>query len=304
MPVNKNIPKVTPASGIRFDIKPTTKYKNNLASINVKLLGAMPVELLKEYIGNWVHATWNKQPLDSSDDNNIEQYIKGAAKGEVLPSVLETIPLTFLVDGISLIEVTHLLRHRQFSFSADCSGDKMWNEKDALVPNSIEFSEQFYERYTKIVDDAKQLYCDMINCKHISIMDARYILPRCLSTYYFVHCDLRSCLDFIKQRIDKQIQPETDNIIAYKMYLAIVKQYPFLKGIINLHAPAMNYVKQANTNNASNLYLPDEDSDIFEYNPESFVYNCTRDKLNGTTVNAPNRFNYEMKKIEEELNEL
>jgi thymidylate synthase ThyX len=304
MPANKDVKKVIPASGIRFDIEPKTEFRNNLQSIKIKLLGAMPIELLQQYIGNWVHATWNKKPLDSSKDRHIEEYIKGAAKGEVLPSVLETIPLTFLVEGISLIEVTHLLRHRQFSFSADCSGDKMWNEKDALVPNSIENSDEFVDKYIKLVDESKKLYCDMINSKKISIMDARYILPRCLSTYYFVHCDLRSCLDFIKQRIDKQIQPETDNIIAYKMYLEIVKQYPFLKGIINLHAPAMNYVKQANTNNASNLYLPDEDSDIFEYNPESFVYNCTRDKLNGTNEYAPNRFNHELKKIEKELNNI
>ena len=304
MPVNKNIPKVKPASGIKFNIIPKTDYKNNLQSIKVKLLGAMPVELLKEYIGNWVHATWNKQPLDSSEDNHIEEYIKGAVKGEILPSLLETIPLTFLVDGISLIEVTHLLRHRQFSFSADCSGDKMWNEKDALCPNSVENSDEFFERYSNIINESKQLYCDMINSKKISIMDARYILPRCLSTYYFVHCDLRSCLDFIKQRIDKQIQPETDNIVAYKMWLAICKQYPFLKGFINLHIPAMNYIKQANTDTASNLYLPDKDSDIFEYNPDSFVYSCTRDQLNGTNEYAPNRFNHELKKIEKELNNI
>jgi hypothetical protein len=304
MPANNSIKKVIPASGIRFDIKPATKFINNLEAINVKLLGAMPVQLLKEYVGNWVHATWNKKPLDSSNDDNIEQCLKGAAKGEVLPSVLETVPLTFLIEGIDIIAVTHLLRHRQFSFSADCSGDKMWNEKDALVPNSIESSEDFLYRYISITENAKKLYCDMINSKKISIMDARYILPRCLSTYYFVHCDLRSCLDFIKQRIDKQIQPETDNIIAYKMYLEIVKQYPFLKGIVDLHFPAMNYVKQANTDSASNLYLPDKDSDIFEYNPESFVYQCTRDKLNGTDENATNKFNIEMEKIEKELNEL
>jgi len=301
MPANKNIKKVIPASGIRFDIEPKTEYKNNLRSIDVKLLGAMPVEKLKEYIGNWVHATWNKNPLDSSNDDKIEDYIKGAAKGEILPSVLETIPLIFLIDGISLIEVTHLLRHRQFSFSADCSGDKMWNEKDALVPSSIQQSSEFYERYKSIVEQSKQLYCDIINSKKISIMDARYILPRCLSTYYFVKCNLRSCLDFIKQRIDKQIQPETDNMIAYKMYLEIIKQYPFLKGIVNLHAPAMNYIKQANTDNASNLYWPDKDSDIFEWNPESFVYKCRRNELNGTDENAQNIFDIEFAKIEKEL---
>jgi len=302
MPANKNIEKVTPASGISFDIKGKTEFKNNLDSINVKLLGPMPLHKLDEYVGPWVHATWNKKPLDTHLDD-IGESIKGSAKGEILPSLLETIPLTFLIEGIDLITVTHLLRHRQFSFSADCSGDKMWNEKDALVPSAIENSPELFDKYKYIVELSKELYCDTINSKKISIMDARFILPRCLSTYYFVHCDLRSCLDYIKQRIDKQIQPETDNVIAYKMYVELVKAYPFLIGIINLHAPARNYIKQANTNNASNLYLPDADSDTFEWNPESFVYNCTRNKLNGTSDGATNHFDEVLTSIEQELNE-
>ncbi len=88
------------------------------------------------------------------------------------------------------------------------------------------------------------------------------------------------------------------------MYLEIVKQYPFLKGIINLHAPAMNYIKQANTDTASNLYLPDKDSDIFEYNPASFVYDCTRNKLNGTNDNDYNHFDKVFADIEEELDKI
>src|SRR5690606_22859517 len=120
---------------------------------------------------------------------------------------------------ISLQEVTHILRHRMATFSADCSGDKWWTHKDALVPNSIENSDEFYARYRKLVEDAKQLYCDMIDSKEISIMDARYILPRCLSTFYFMRIGLKDLIGFIKQRIDKQIQPETDNLIAYYMYI-------------------------------------------------------------------------------------
>ena len=304
MPANKNILKVKPASGIRFDIEPKTEYKNNLDTIDVQLIGALSYEELDSICGPWVKATWAKNPLENQYDGDAKNYIEGAIKGEILPSLLETIPLTFLIDGISLIEVTHLLRHRQFSFSADCSGDKMWNEKDVLTPNSIENSDEFYKRYKEIIDKSKQLYCDMINCKKISIMDARYILPRCLSTYYFVQCNLRSALDFIKQRIDKQIQPETDNIVAYKMWLEICKQYPFLKGLINFHVRATNYIKQANTNNASNLYFPDKDSDTFDWNPKSFVYKCTRDKLNGTNKNARNHFKKVMKEIEKEINEL
>ena len=36
----------------------------------------------------------------------------------------------------------------------------------------------------------------------------------------------------------------------------------------------------------TNLYFPDADSDMFEYNENDFIYQCTRDKMNGTDPDA------------------
>ena len=292
MPRNNSLTPVKLPMVQRFGEKPTTEFKNNLDSIKVTLMQAPSMDDLRKYLPAFANATWSELPNDYDDLPDIEKdkYIREVFLGKTLPTALETINLNFRIEGISLQEVTHIIRYRNASFSADCSGDKWWTHKPALVPNSIQNSKEYYERYKKIVEDAKQLYCDMIDTKQISIMDARYILPRCLETFYYMSLSLKDALHFIRQRIDKQIQPETDNVIAYQMYCEILKKYPVANGIINVHAPSNFYINMARSGKATNLYFPDMDSDKFEWNENFFIYQCERNKMNGTDEGAKNYF--------------
>lgn len=315
MPKNNNLTPTELPMALRFNEKPKTEFKNNLRSIDVELMSAPTMDELRNYLPQFITATWQENG-DKYYDNTIstkekDDIIRDAMFGKALPTALETINLVFRISGISLQEVTHIIRYRQGAFSADCSGDKWWTNKDALVPNSIENSngpkgkdsyyystgeqihpDDFYARYKKIVEDSKKLYCDMIDSKKISIMDARYILPRCLDTFYYMRMNLKDAIYFIKQRIDKQIQPETDNIIAYQMYCAILEQYPVANGLIDIHQPSYFYMKMARTGKATNLYYPDKDSDDFEWNEKDFIYQNHRDEMNGTDENARNCFAY------------
>lgn len=311
MPKNNNLEPVKLPMEIRFGEKPTTEFKNNLDAIKVELLDAPTMDDLRRYLPAFANATWSERPdeLDKLPMEEKDKLIREVFLGNTLPTALETINLNFRISGISLQEVTHIIRYRNASFSADCSGDKWWTHKAALVPNSIENSngfmndtgfgtsdpatpdpDDFYSRYRQIVRMAKQLYCDMIDSKKVSIMDARYILPRCLETYYYMRLSLKDALHFIKQRIDKQIQPETDNIIAYQMYLEILRQFPVANGIVDIHAPSYFYINMARSGKATNLYFPDADSDKFEWNEEDFIYQAYRSEMNGTDVGARNKF--------------
>lgn len=305
MPKNNNLPATTLPMKLRFSEVPTTNFINNLDAISIELISAPTMDELRSYLPQFVTATWQEQ-YDDQYNNNIslkekDNIIRDAFFGRALPTALETINLTFRISGISLQEVTHIIRYRNASFSADCSGDKWWSHKDALVPNSIENSDEFYERYKKLVEESKQLYCDMIDSKKISIMDARYILPRCLSTFYYMRISLKDAIHFIKQRIDKQIQPETDNIIAYKMYCAILRQYPIANGLIDIHSPSYFYIKMARTGKATNLYYPDADSDKFEWNENDFIYQNYRNEMNGTNANAENHFDELLEYFDNEI---
>lgn len=309
MPINNDLPAIKLPMALRFNEKPTTKFKNNLDSIRVGLISAPSMDELRSYLPPFALATWSEYP-DSNDNLPLKEkdkVIREVLEGKALPTALETVNLVFRIEGISLQEVTHILRHRNASFSADCSGDKWWTHKDALVPASIQNSNgngedplsDFYSRYQLIVELAKELYCDMIDSKQVSIMDARYILPRCLETFYYMRMPLKDCIAFIKQRIDKQIQPETDNWLAYLMYVSLLERYPIMNGLIDIHQPSGFYVKMARTGKATNLYFPDADSDIFEYNENDFIYQCTRDEMNGTDPGAKNHFNECLATLEE-----
>ena len=313
MPKNNTLEPVELPMVLRFGEKPKTEFKNNLDSIKVTLMQAPTMDDLRKYLPGFANATWSEAP-DDYDNLSIEkkdELIRDVFLGKTLPTALETINLNFRIEGISLQEVTHIIRYRNASFSADCSGDKWWTNKAALVPNSIQNSNgvceenkeiytelsngkphpsDFYSRYKQIVEDAKQLYCDMIDSKQISIMDARYILPRCLETYYYMRISLKDALHFIKQRIDKQIQPETDNVIAYQMYCEILRQFPVANGIVDIHTPSYFYINTARTGKATNLYFPDADSDKFEWNEKDFIYQCYRNEMNGTDEGAKNHF--------------
>ena len=318
MPKNNNLKPVELPMKQKWGKEVETEFKNNLDSIKVTLVQAPTLDDLRSYLPAFAHATWSDYPLEpcveainesgfdatihtdptskevqdviSKAAINLDKVIYDAFTGKTLPTALETIRLTFSIEGISLQEVTHIIRYRNASFSAECSGDKWWTDKVALVPNSVEQSDEFYERYKNLMIETKKLYQDMIDSKKISIMDARYILPRGLETFYFMSLSLKDAIHFIKQRIDKQIQPETDNILAYQMYQQICEMYPLFAEVIDIRQPSWFYVKTARTGRATNLYFPDKDSDIFEWNEKDFIYQAQRNEMNGTNEGATNKF--------------
>jgi len=284
MPKNNNLEPVKLPMDIGFGKDPITNFKNNLTSIKIKIIDGPTPESMMAFLPQFLEATWAlhpDQPLYQSNADKVA-VIQELFDGKALPTAFETLGVTFQIEGISLQEVTHIIRHRTGSFSADCSGDKWWHEKDCLVPDAIAQSPEFMERYAKVVEDSKKLYVDMIDSKKISIMDARSILTRNLETFYFMRMNVKDAIAFIKQRQDKQIQPETDNIIAYKMALALIDVIPWLWNTFDFEAPSWFYQKMARTGKATNLYQPEPESDTFEWNEEDFIYNGRRDDIAGT----------------------
>lgn len=320
MPKNNNLEPVKLPMEQKWGKKPETEFINNLEAIKVTLVNAPSIGDLMGYLPYFANATWADRPMKGMTEVEKVNAIYDALHFKTLPTALETIGLTFVIEGISLQEVTHIIRYRKGSFSAECSGDKWWTDKIALIPNSIQNSngpadkadyeyqtngnlhpDDFHARYRKLVQDAKQLYCDMIDSNQISIMDARYILPRCLETFYYMRINLGDAIHFIRQRIDKQIQPETDNIIAYQMYEEILKAFPLAYGLVNIHAPSQFYINTARTGKATNLYFPDADSDKFEWNENDFIYQHYRNEMNGTDTDAKNLFDQFLRKHEKEI---
>ena len=94
--------------------------------------------------------------------------------------------------------------------------------------------------------------------------------------------DLGNLIAFINQRKDVQIQPQTDNILAYEFTRILCDQFGSLVSkIISFDNPSPFYQKMARTGRATNLYFPEPEVDRFEWNENDFIYQCRREELNG-----------------------
>lgn len=308
MPKNNNLKPVQLPMDIRFNVEPETEFKTLEDSIDVQLMDAPTEEELLSYIPQYVNATWAENPYEFKNysDEYKKMSIVKMLKGKTLPSALETIRFTFMITGITLQEVTHLLRHRTASFSAVCTGDRFMHFDDVIMPESIANSPEFAERYKKLAEDSKKLYADMIDTKEISLMDARYALPKSTNQTYYMSMNYKDLVGFIKQRIDRAIQPKADNIMAYQMWLAICKQLPIIAAadVINFNEPSWFFINTSRTGSSTNLYIPEEHNDKFEWNEDDFIYKVNREELSGTNGKSTfnNKLNYytdELEKVKE-----
>ena len=307
MPINNNLPDKKFPVAFKYGKDPVTEYKEHLNAIRVELIDAPTYQQLLSYIPSYALATWEDEPRNDYSYKEREKAVEDLFEGKVLPTALETIGLTFLISNIDLIDVTHLIRHRSMSFSAHCTGDRDQRNDPCLVKSSIIHSE-FYDRFTELVHATKQLYADMVDSELISILDARTILPRALTNHYYARVNLRDFIGFLHQRLDRQIQPESDNIVALKMLVEADKRLPGIAKCIDLDKPDMWYVKTAQTDHSSNLYMPEiPRNDVFEYKAQWFMYKRQRSKMLGGYVftriwnNLTNQLKLQQKRREERL---
>lgn len=310
MPQNNYLTPVDLPMTLRFDEAPTTDFLNDIDALDIELVDHPSPEQMREVAWRYVKATWADTP-DYTDPANasrkeLSENLEDVLCFRALPTPMETYSFTFKFAGIDLQTVTHLIRHRAGSFAAQCTGDRFLHHEPCLVPSAVENSPELYNRWVRHVEDAKQLYADMVDTRQISMMDARTILPKCLSTFYYGRFNLKDIIGFIKQRSDKQIQPAIDNLMAAKMSQAIISVLPEASAVIGskaLTSPAWHYIKNVRSGTGTNLYWPDDDSDQhIEYHPNDTIYQAYRYDLNGT--NPPDSESDGNTKFRKEWNEI
>jgi len=280
MPINNSLPKKKFPMTMHWGKQANPSFKPALEAITIKMYKAPSRNQILSYLPEFCLATWEDRPTRVYSQDQREQCLKDLLQMKVLPNAMETIGFTFLVSNIDLIDVTHLIRHRAMTFSAHCTGDRDQRFDTVLVKPSITHSTHL-SQYMRICEQAFMLYAKMLDEKEISILDARTILPRSLANHYYARVNLKDFITFLKQRLDKQIQPESDNIIAIRMLIEVAKIIPEIKYAIDLDSPDYFFIKTAQTDHSSNLYRPEPKNDIFDWNEQWFMYPRTRDMMKG-----------------------
>jgi len=294
MPQNKNLTPVNLPMDLKFGEPCHTEWCNNLEALKVELVDAPTRSQALNVAWQYVKATW----ADHHDDTNpaIASLREQSANLEdvlcfrALPTPMECLGFTFKLSGLSFQEVTHIIRHRAGSFAAQCTGDRDLRDDPAVIPEAVQNSPEFAERYMQLTSQCKALYAEMTDSKAVSMMDARMILPKCMTSFYLMRLNLKDLLGFIRQRQDRQIQPAADNILAAYMAREVLNVLPEASVAISFDKPDMHYIKTfrvpdgkgGDTSRGTNLYWPEPKNDTFDYHPEDTIYQARREDINGT----------------------
>jgi len=294
MPQNKSLSPVNLPMKLKFGREPSTRFHNNLEALKVELVDSPTRAQAHNVAWQYVKATW----ADHHDDTNmadtsqaeLSTNLEDVLNFRALPTPMECFGFTFKLSGLSFQEVTHIIRHRAGSFAAQCTGDRDLRDDPAVIPESVENSPEFLKRWISLTREAKQLYADMTDSKDVSMMDARMILPKCMTSFYLMRLNLKDLLGFIGQRQDMQIQPAADNLLAAYMARELLKVLPEASTRVSFSKPDMHYVKTFRvpdgnggfTSRGTNLYWPEPKNDLFEYNPDDSIYQSRREDINGT----------------------
>lgn len=315
MPVNNDLTPITLPMDLKFGKEPVTNFQNNLDALKVELVDAPTSEQARSVAWHYVKATWADTPgeIDPNDasDQLKSKNLLDVLQFRALPTPMECLGFTFRLSGLSFQEVTHIIRHRAGSFAAQCTGDRDLRDDDAVIPESVENSPEFLERYKRLVLESKQLYADMTDSKVVSMMDARMILPKAMTSFYYMRLNLKDLIGFVKQRQDRQIQPAADNILAARMAIEACKAIPELTQVFNFDKPDFHYintfrVKEGDkwVSRGTNLYWPEPKNDTFDFHPEDTIYQCRREELNGTHGEGEKVFTTMWNSLMEEFNTL
>lgn len=256
------------------------QFVNQLTAIDVKIVHAPTVAELRKTISVFLMNTWNDKIQWAFPEEDIDQTIDELFRYELLPTAMETINLTWSVNGMDMIDTTHLIRHRLFSFAAQVHGDRDMRDDRVMVKPSIMANPEFFDRYRKITQDARQLYIDMLDSGLVHGLDTRTIMPRNFEHFYMVRCTIKDLIGYCIMRGDEQIQTTVDNVIAMKLWLEVLKIYPFLKGLVDFRKPDVFYQRQS-AKGKTNIFPPNAKNDNFDWCEEQFYHPIGRDEFPG-----------------------
>lgn len=269
---------------LKFGQKPgPIEFVNQLEAIDVQIVHAPTVPEFRKTISTFLMNTWNDKIETEFPEADIDQTIDELFRYELLPTAMETINITWSVNGMDMVDTTHLIRHRLFSFAAQVHGDRDMRDDRVVVKPGIMANEDFYERYKHITTLARDLYVDMLDSGRVHGLDVRTIMPRNFEHFYMVRCTIKDLIGYCIMRGDEQIQTTVDNVIAMKLWLEVLKRYPFLKGLVDFRKPDAFYVRQS-AKGKTNIFPPNAKNDSFDWCEEQFYHPIGREEFPGGDV--------------------
>lgn len=262
------------------------KFKNHLEAITATPLQTMSLEDLDKFIPEFVMMTWcddiedlDKKILSRMSRRDIVMHM---FEGRTLPTALETVRLTFSISGLTATGVTHLIRHRNFSFSAQTTDSRDARDDAYLRNDSIDINPELKRQFTKLCQQLNNFYCDAVD-SGISLYDARQLMPRAVEATYNMSGCITDFMRFINVRLGRQNQPTEDNILAMRLRDHILDIYPFLAKKMPIEPMEWHYINAVKYEVSLNTFEPSTqhqailDNQVTAEEQGEFYHNWKRD---------------------------
>ena len=238
------------------------KFKNHLKSIKATLVDYPTMKDLEKYIPEFCAITWMEGIKDidkflSDRDMTRTDMVMEMFNRRTLPTALETVRLTFFLEGLDLTNVTHLIRHRLFSFSAQSTDPRSMANHDILMNDAFAEHQDLMKEAKRICKDSNKLYERALK-RGLTYYDARHYMPRAKESKYFMSGSIKDYISFLKTRLGRQNQPTSDNILAMRIRQQILNVYPFLKDQIPAQEIQWAYLNCINQKMNLNTFPPDD----------------------------------------------
>lgn len=166
----------------------------------------MKITLLNSAVNEYLVAQAAAICIDKLDNPTRKGMMTALSSGHL--SIIEHLPLTFLVEDVSRALTHQLIRHRLASYSQQSQryAKVQTDEKWYVVPASID-KYAFGSNYYHLMEDIAELYNDMCN-RGVPNEDARMILPNACFTSIIVSMNARSFIEAGQKRICNKAQWE------------------------------------------------------------------------------------------------
>ena len=281
----KEIPENEFPMPLKFGKGHSTDFYDSSNCIKVTMTNH-PTGDFKRRCFNMIKSTWANTPMDFEEveQSDVDKTFKDLLSFKVLPNSMEQLQFTFLIEGLTMIDITHMLRHRTLcSVHAQCSSDRFLNDDSAFIPSSIDKT-CFADEYKELTRKCKDLYCRMIDSKQVSVFEARNILTRNHRYFYYFTGNLKDWIAFINQRKCEQVQPVSDNKIAYEIYRLISTIIPEIKDVVSLKCDKNCFYVKAPDEDNSRVYAPDKNHKHLVREGFNTIYSKTREEMGEPSI--------------------
>lgn len=204
-----------------------------IENIFVELWNPINATRATEIIASFYLSTWgDPEPVKywssgmPERSNAAKEYAEAAMSGEVLPNTLESVALTFSIQGLTRATTHQLVRSRVGAVFGQQGGrDNNWSTFNFRIPDTFygALPEMSIRRLTDRMND---LYEELI-AAGVPFQDARYVLPMGLETSLVASYNLLSFKGLASRRLCNRMMWET-NYVVRTMADLVVRAFPFV----------------------------------------------------------------------------